>query len=198
MLHKWSSLVCAAFLLMCVTSLPLIFHDEIDGLTEQRGALRTVAAGTPLKSLDEMMRIALASRPGAVGLFMSFDEDRPVVNITTGPRPDVGADQMLVRSFDQRTGQLVGAIQEGRGVMGFLLKLHMDMFLGLPGMLFLGLMGLLFVLAIVSGVALYAPFMRKLDFGTLRVQRSARTKWLDYHNLLGIVALAWAMLRSRT
>lgn len=33
--------------------------------------------------------------------------------------------------------------------------------------------------------------MRKLGFGTLRTSRSARLKWLDYHNLLGIVALAW-------
>src|SRR3546814_20641394 len=51
------------------------------------------------------------------------------------------------------------------------------MFLGLPGMLFLGLMGLLFVIAIASGVVLYAPFMKKLDFGTLRTARSRRVKW---------------------
>ena len=50
---------------------------------------------------------------------------------------------------------------------------------------------MLVLMAIVSGVVLYAPFMRKLDFGTLRLRRSARLKWLDWHNLLGIVALAW-------
>ena len=48
------------------------------------------------------------------------------------------------------------------------------MFLGLPGMLFLGFMGLVFALAIVSGVVLYAPFMRRLEFGTLRLARSRR------------------------
>ncbi|QYO64371.1 PepSY-associated TM helix domain-containing protein [Leptolyngbya sp. 7M] len=67
--------------------------------------------------------------------------------------------------------------------------------IGLPSqrlpMLFLGAMGLLFVIALVSGVVLYAPFMRKLAFGSIRASRSKRTKWLDYHNLLGIVALAW-------
>jgi uncharacterized iron-regulated membrane protein len=61
-------------------------------------------------------------------------------------------------------------------------------------MLFLGAMGTLFVAAIVSGVVLYAPFMRKLPFGTLRTSRSMRLKWLDYHNLIGIVALAWMMV----
>ena len=33
--------------------------------------------------------------------------------------------------------------------------------------------------------------MRKLRFGTLRVKRGRRLKWLDYHNLLGIVIVAW-------
>jgi uncharacterized iron-regulated membrane protein len=65
------------------------------------------------------------------------------------------------------------------------------MFLGLPGMLFLGAMGALFIAALVSGVVLYAPFMRRLPFGTLRSSRSKRLKWLDYHNLIGVAALAW-------
>ena len=65
------------------------------------------------------------------------------------------------------------------------------MFLGLPGMLFLGAMGVLFLVAVVSGVVLYAPFMRRLGFGTLRSSRSTRVQWLDYHNLLGVVTLAW-------
>ena len=34
--HKWSSLVCTVFmLLLCITGLPLIFHHEIDELTEE-------------------------------------------------------------------------------------------------------------------------------------------------------------------
>ena len=41
----------------------------------------------------------------------------------------------------------MGASDDG-GVMHFILQLHTDMFLGLPGMLFLGVMGLLFVIAI--------------------------------------------------
>lgn len=177
--------------MLCITGLPLIFHDEIDDLTGAHDQVPVSGFDVPQKSLDEMMRIALASRPGEIGLFMSWDEDRPVVNITTGPRPDASEAEMTIRSFDLGTGEMVGAI-EGGGIMDFLLKLHTDMFLGLPGMLFLGLMGLLFFVALVSGVVLYAPFMRKLPFGTLRTSRSRRLKWLDYHNLLGIVALCWA------
>jgi uncharacterized iron-regulated membrane protein len=65
-------------------------------------------------------------------------------------------------------------------------------------MLFLGFMGLLLFVAIVSGVMLYAPFMRKLAFGTVRHDGSPRTKWLDMHNMLGIVTLVWASVVALT
>ncbi|WP_078672886.1 PepSY domain-containing protein [Chitinophaga eiseniae] len=35
--HKWSSLICTLFLLMlCVTGLPLIFHEELDKILEKQ------------------------------------------------------------------------------------------------------------------------------------------------------------------
>jgi uncharacterized iron-regulated membrane protein len=52
--------------------------------------------------------------------------------------------------------------------------------------------------AIVSGVVLYAPFMRKLEFGEVRHGRTARLKWLDLHNLLGIVTLVWTLVVGAT
>src|SRR3569833_347077 len=55
-------------------------------------------------------------------------------------------------------------------------------------------MGLLFVVAVISGIVVYGPFMRRLDFGTVRKKKSARVKWLDLHNLLGVVTLAWAFV----
>jgi uncharacterized iron-regulated membrane protein len=82
--------------------------------------------------------------------------------------------------------------------MATILQLHVDMFAGLPGKLFLGFMGLLFVIAIVSGGVVYGPFMRKLDFGTVRKHKARRLKWLDLHNLLGIVTLTWALVVGAT
>ncbi len=196
LVHKWTSLVCTLFLLMlCVTGLPLIFSDEIDRL--DGGSLQFGMPGVGSSSidprllpLDTMMAKALALRPGEVPLFMAFDNDQPSMTITTGPRPDAPGSEMTTQVFDRSTGRMLSK-EGGGGVMHVLLKLHTDMFLGLPGMLFLGAMGVLFVAALVSGVVLYAPFMRRLAFGTVRTSRSTRLKWLDYHNLLGIVALAW-------
>lgn len=188
-IHKGSSLVCTVFMLMlCLTGLPLIFHDNIDAALSG-DQWQPAHPGGPMLSLDRILHIALAQQPGEVPLFMSFDTDRPVVNVTTGPAPHAPGADMHFASYDRTSGDLVSNHQDG--VMDFLLQLHTDLLLGLPGMLFLGFMGLLLLVAIVSGVVLYAPFMRKLRFGTLRVKRGRRLKWLDYHNLLGIVIVAW-------
>ena len=196
LVHKWTSLACTAFLLMlCLTGLPLIFHDEIDavmgGTSAHDLAGPASSSNAPgLLSLDAMLATAMAARPGEVPLFMAFDNDRPSMTVTTGPRPDAPGSDMTIQLLDRTTGAVVGR-EQGGGITDFLLQLHTDMFLGLKGELFLGAMGALFVAALVSGTVLYAPFMRKLDFGSVRVSRSRRVRWLDYHNLLGIVALAW-------
>ncbi|MFW6413383.1 MAG: PepSY-associated TM helix domain-containing protein, partial [Oceanicaulis sp.] len=52
--------------------------------------------------------------------------------------------------------------------------------------------------AVISGLVLYLPFMRKHRFGTLRLERSARVKNLDYHNLLGAVTAAWVLVVGGT
>lgn len=194
LVHKWTSLVCTLFLLMlCLTGLPLIFHDEIEAATGATPPLAGPASSSQapgLLPLDTMLARALAQRPGEVPLYMAFDNESPMLTVTTGPTPGAASADMTLMLFDRTNGKLVAPPGE-EGFMEVLLELHTDMFLGLPGMLFLGAMGVLFVAAIVSGVVLYAPFMRKLDFGTLRTTRSRRLKWLDWHNLLGITAFAW-------
>jgi uncharacterized iron-regulated membrane protein len=101
-------------------------------------------------------------------------------------------------AVDARTGEVLAQPRFDEGFMWVMLKLHVDLFAGLPGKLFLGFMGLLLLVAIVSGVVLYAPFMRKLAFGEVRRQKSPRIKWLDLHNLLGVVTLVWAFTVGAT
>ena len=190
--HKWSSLVSTAFLLMlCVTGLPLVFSHELNHVLLDQPWVPANPDG-PRLDLDQVLDTALARHPGDLPAFMSFDEDRPVVNVTSRA-PDAPAGQFHFQPIDQTSGEAAPLVA-GHPVMEFLLQLHTDMFLGLPGMLFLGAMGLLLVAAVVSGVVLYAPFMRRLPFGTLRLERAARTRWLDWHNLLGIVTVAWVLV----
>lgn len=197
LVHKWTSLVCTAFLLMlCVTGLPLVFHDEIDAFLAPEQPLAPVPAGTRPLDLDQLVARALADRPGDVPLYLSFDGDRPVTNVTTGPAPDVAPGAMRFRSLDARTGAMLPP--RGTGSTDFILRLHTDMLLGLPAELFLGAMGLVFVLAIVSGVVIYVPFTARLRFGAVRRDRSARVRRLDRHNLFGVTTAMWALVVGLT
>lgn len=197
LVHSWTSLLCTPFLLMlCLTGLPLVFHHELEDALDPSEWTPARPDG-PLLSLDAILAEALARRPGEVPIFMSFDVDRPVVNVTTGPTADAPGPAMHFASFDRTSGALVPPRDDG-GVLDFLLQLHTDLFLGLPGMLFLGSMGVLFLISVLSGVVLYAPFMRKHDFGVLRTERSARLRWLDWHDLTGIVLVAWVVVVGLT
>ena len=198
-LHKWSSLVCTVFmLLLCLTGLPLIFHHEIGHLLGTEVEAPPMPAGTPYASLDRVLEVARARHPERVVQFASQPEDSTdlwFVTLTPTPAPTEDFKSVAV---DARTAEVLAEPKFDEGFMHVMFKLHVDLFAGLPGTLFLGFMGLLLLVAIVSGVVLYAPFMRKLRFGEVRRERSARVKWLDLHNLLGIVTLVWAFVVGAT
>ncbi|MET0349529.1 MAG: PepSY domain-containing protein [Rhizobacter sp.] len=197
-IHKWSSLVCTVFmLLLCLTGLPLIFHHEIGHLLGTEIEAPAMPADTPKANLDEVLQAARAFYPGKVPLFGAREEEEG--NLWFFTFGDTVDDQKAKTvAVDARTAEVVRENEFTGGFMWVMFKLHVDLFAGLAGKLFLGLMGLLLLVAIVSGVVLYAPFMRKLDFGEVRRDRSARVKWLDLHNLLGIVTLVWALVVGAT
>src|SRR5688500_8914910 len=197
--HKWTSLVCTVFmLLLCLTGLPLIFHHEIGHLLGTEVEAPEMPKGTPHVSLDRVLQVAKARHPDRVVQFSSPDEDNPDIwFVTLTPTPDPTDDFRSV-AVDARTGEVLAQPRFDEGFMWVMFKLHVDLFAGLAGKLFLGLMGLLLLVAIVSGVVLYAPFMRKLAFGEVRRDRSTRVKWLDLHNLLGVVTLVWAFVVGAT
>jgi len=192
LVHKWTSIVATGFLLLlCVTGLPLIFHQEIDELTRAPRITDTAPAQRPF-SLEDMVRRAHAEVPaGWKTMFITWDDDKPLINVILVPSMQAGEGEAKILPFDSRTGERLNAPPANEGVMYFILDLHASLLLGLPGTLFLGLIGLVFMVAIVSGVVVYAPFMRRLAFGTVRKDRSKRVKWLDTHNMTGIVTLGW-------
>ena len=131
-----------------------------------------------------------------------MDDDEPQVLVSMAPtmKPDDKQEHSL--QFDSRTGKLLKDEppfnQQPQTFIGLMFSLHTDLFLELPGELFLGLMGVLFVISIISGIVLYGRFMKKLDFGTVRNDRSKRLKWLDLHNLLGIATAIWLLVVGLT
>lgn len=198
-LHKWSSLVSTVFLLvLCLTGLPLIFHHQIGAWLGTEVVSPTMRADAPRVTLDQVMAVARTRFPSKVGMYVSQEPDDDTVwFVTMGDTPTSTADLKQV-AVDARTGQPLAEPRLDAGAMAVIHTIHVELFAGEAGKLFLGFMGLLMLVAIVSGVVLYAPFMRKLRFGEVRRDRSTRVKWLDLHNLLGIVTLTWAIVVGAT
>lgn len=196
--HKWTSLICTVFmLLLCITGLPLIFHDEIDDLLHSSVKAAEVPAGAPAADLDRVLANALASAAANTKApqFLIWDRDDPnAMFVAVGESITSDPTKNLLVRMDVHTGAYLDAPDVTGRFTYIMLKLHTDMFAGLPGKLFLGLMGILFCVAIISGIVVYAPSMRKLDFGTYRNHRPRVVRWLDVHNLAGILLVMWTLV----
>lgn len=193
-IHRWSSLACTVFLLiLCATGLPLIFKAEIGDWTGTTIEPPAMPADTPHVSVDRLVADAKARRPGDAIRYISQDDDAPAWFISMGRQAD-SAEATAVFKYDARTGAMIHDIPQQQGVMYVIREAHVELFSGLPGTLFIGAMGCLFVLSIVSGIVIYAPFMRKLRFGEIRQQRGRRIRWLDLHNLLAIATASWLLV----
>jgi uncharacterized iron-regulated membrane protein len=181
--------------MLCVTGLPLIFHDEIDDFLDARVAAAPVSRDAVKADLDTVVANGVAPFPGQVPHFLIWDRDDPdvlLVSITKSLEADPSGNR-LVR-VDAHTGGFLDSPDVTARLTHVMLKLHSDMFAGLPGKLFLGLMGVLFCVSIISGVVVYAPSMRRLRFGTYRGGRPRVVRWLDVHNLAGILLVVWTLV----
>ena len=203
--HKWTSLVCTAFLLLiCVTGLPLLFREEIEGWLEPH-VYETLPADTPMIDLDRLVTAGRALYPVETVTSIFVDDDEPQIYLWMAPSWQAfNADSETAHflRFDKRSGKLLEQSrprgEQPKTFTGVMLRLHTDLFTGLAGAMFMAVMALLFLLATVSGAVLYSPFARKLAFGTVRASRSSRIKWLDLHNLLGVATLAWVLVVGAT
>jgi uncharacterized iron-regulated membrane protein len=139
--HTWTSLICTAFLLMlALTGLPLIFHHEIDHLL---GDERRTGQGSCLpiprpSTLQQLVRAkAEAHRPGEVMQYLRLGRRRQECRPHDyGPHCRHRA-QFLPHLYARRShrrSQLKTPSANG-GLMMVMLRLHVDMFAGLPGKL---------------------------------------------------------------
>jgi len=195
--HKWTSLICTAFLLMlCLTGLPLIFSEEIHQWTGEDVAAPSLPEGTPKATIDQVIINAKNHLPGKEMKYIYWDNDKypGKMFFTLADSSGAPEEKNIYLTMDSRTAKVLQAPADDMDFMDIMFHLHVDMMAGVPGMLFLGFMGLLFTASIISGVVLYGPIMKRYDFGMIRTEKSKRLRWLDLHNVLGIVSLAWAFV----
>ena len=198
--HRWTSWICTLFLLIaCVTGLPLIFHHDLDHLSGHAAELPVVDPLPPRPTIDRSMAAAIGAHPGNIVQLMVIDPDEPdLLSVRVAPDMASKPGESFVQPVDMRTATAMHVHPREEGIVWMMFRLHSDLYAGLVGSFLLGFMGLMFVVAVVTGIVVYRPFMRKLDFGTVRRRKAPRVKWLDVHNLFGITTLAWALTVGAT
>lgn len=197
-LHRWTGLIATPFfLILCITGSILIFHDEVDRLMGDAPPPRAAPA-RPI-DLSQLAQAGLRKASGKTvqTIFISDEEpDRAYIGLVVpGTRKLVDAQTVLV---DRGTGAPLPFSNPEGSLTGIVLKLHAQWFAGLPGETFGSVIATLVFICLVSGVAIHAPFVRRMAFGVIRRGRGARLVQLDLHNLIGVVILGWAGLVTFT
>lgn len=194
--HSWSSLASTLVLLVLFTSgLPLIFKGEVESLLGYGATQSSTAARDNSTSLDELLVSAQANFPGKAVHYIVWEEDTPdqvILNIGDTPTSHFSKNFNVV--MNQYSGDLV---ESAPSPLQFFIDLHTTLTMGPFGYTLMGCVALLMMVALISGVVVYAPHMRRLEFGEVR-STSSRLRWLDLHNLIGMVTLGWALVVGGT
>ncbi len=194
--HSWSSLISTLVLLVLfISGLPLIFKGELESLLGYGGGQAAAAQAQEKISLQQLLLSAQEAFPGKAVHYLVWDEEMPnkvILNIGETPTSHFSTNFNAV--MDERSGALV---ESEPSPLEFFIDLHTTLTMGPFGYTLMGFMALLMIIALVSGVVVYAPHMRRLQFGEVR-SSSARARWLDLHNLIGMVTLGWALVVGGT
>lgn len=196
-LHRWSSLVATLpFLVLCLTGTVLIFHEEID---HAMGVVPEVSASAPPRSMRESVATVQAKFADQRILSVAMEDDHPgVLMVATAPPEDRGYERSVFHFTELSTAALIGGVDLEETLTGFLFTLHANWFLGPVGELIGAAIALLVLLSLLSGLVVYAPYVKRIAFGVLRRGRGARLLQLDLHNFVGAVVLGWALVVTIT
>lgn len=202
--HKWTSLICAIFLLlMCITGLPLIFLQEINDLSSNysQPVPRMSGNNYPVRS-DQMVAAIRENYPNKKIHYIHYEDDKKTIDFGLLPSDPDNSNVSHTITFNTSTAQVSEEVKpigrQGTNFLKLIKGLHYNLMAGATGEFILAVMGLLFLVALLSGMMLYKPFSKMLPFGTIRKLGPPRHKWMDLHKLLGVVVLIWITVVSLT
>lgn len=202
--HKWTSLICAIFLLlMCITGLPLIFLQEINDLpSEYNQPVPGLSNHNYPIRYDQMVAAIQENYPNEKIHYVHFEDEKNCTIFGLIPSEAEGNNASHTLNFNAGTAQVSEEVKtmahQGSDFLEGVKGLHYNLLAGAAGELILAVMGLLFLAALLSGMVLYGPFSKMLSFGTIRKRGAPRHKWMDLHKFLGVVVLIWITVVSLT
>ncbi|CAI9121277.1 PepSY-associated TM helix domain-containing protein [Brytella acorum] len=198
-IHKWTSIISTVFLLiLCTTGLPLIFGDEIVGWNENSLTYSDAPGASSFEVTNAIVSSARGRYPGQIVISVFVDDDEPqtVVGMARSwPEYNTNPRSAHFLTYDSGNARLLRddarPVRSRHPVMAVLQGVHKNLLSGLTGSIVLASVSLCFCLALLSGVIVYAPFMRGRPFGTVRSGRRQAFSWLDFHNFLGMALTVW-------
>lgn len=198
-IHRWVSLVIALpFAILCITGLILIFHEEVDHLLGHTPKVEYVHVQESRPLIDSL-EVVKKAYPNEKVISTTIDpEHLPGMMIIGMAKEGAGFNDARWLYADIAQAKLVDQPDFDKTFTGFLLELHAQWFLGITGEIIGALIALLVLLSLISGVVVYAPYIRKFLFGIIRFRKGKRLLQLDLHNLIGSVVLGWAFVVTLT
>ncbi|MFW7268162.1 PepSY-associated TM helix domain-containing protein [Gluconacetobacter sp. Hr-1-5] len=198
-IHKWTSIISTIFLLiLCLTGLPLVFGEEIIGWSENALTYSDASGASSSEVTNAIVSSARSRYSGQIitSVFVDDDEPQTIVGMARSwPEYNTNPRSAHFLTYDSGNAKLLRdnaqPVQSRHPVMAIIQGLHKNLLNGLPGSIVLAGVSLCFFLALLSGVLIYAPFMRGRPFGTMRTGRRQAFSWLDFHNFLGIAVTVW-------
>ena len=197
-IHRWISLIVVIpFAILSITGLILIFSEEID---HAMGYEPEVAQVDPSQQrpLSDSIAVAKQAYPDEEILSVGVEDHHPGVMFIGMSKPGAGFDGARWLYADTNQAQLIEAPNPRATLTGFLLELHAQWFLGIIGEIIGALIALLVFLSLISGLVVYAPYVKKFLFGIIRRKKGSRIFQLDLHNLIGSAVLGWALVVTIT
>ncbi|WP_454763718.1 PepSY-associated TM helix domain-containing protein [Cupriavidus campinensis] len=202
-LHTWVGLMAGwALFIAFFAGAITVFHHELHiwqnpARLEGRHATEVQADGP---AVDAFVQKLVAVHPDAANsVYVSLpSREEPDFNAywqnqagewqtINGARLNGDAAARHQTSLDHVSGEL----------SAFLNALHYSLGLGLNGMYFMGVISVLYGLALVSGVLLHLPRLKK-DLFAVRPGRNLKRFWMDAHNVIGLFSLPFHMIFAVT
>ena len=198
-LRRWHYLTGLVFgvnlILLSLTGAVLVFHDELDGLLHPQAA-QTASVSPAQHDFAPIFAEILQEHPGMrLDSFRFAHDDQLLHRLRLRPVTE-GEGEARLLWLDPATARLVPE-DHGFDVMHIIFHLHSDLFLGRLGLLYLGIVSLALLFSTISGIILYAPFMKGLAFGAIRAGRVSFVA-ADLHKLIGVLSLGFQGLMAVT
>lgn len=191
--HRWAGLYLLPHLLVLfISGSILVFRHELKPEPMPRAASEGASTG-PVKLqslLDSSQKLFPSDRP----LALDVDSDAITVRMgLDGSKKFSGSRRV---PFDPQSGAYLEQKDAGDHWTDWVLRLHREFFLGFYGKLYVSWLGLVTGFALISGLIVYGPLMKRRLFGSMRINLARRWNPSDLHKTLGLSLFAWSLMMA--